>query len=1044
MATSSQSAADHGTREELVERLTELEAEKAAKEYARRAALNLAEDAILAKRQADELNEQLKQEIAERTRVEATLRENESRLHLIQSAGGIGGFDYDLQKDAAVCSPEYYSMFGLPDGAPVDKQTWPPLVHPEDRERILRLFTNAIRNGQTVSYEFRIIRPDNGEVRWISGRAAALFDEEGRSWRLVGGIIDFTDRKLSEARAAFRATLGTRLVDLSSPEELMRVFGEEVNGLLGASVCTFVEIDPAMGEVNVTADWHREGGKSLLGTYELREYVKPEFQEMMAAGNPVIIRDVGTDARVEDPAKLAALKIGALVNIPVVRLGRWEFAIGIYHERPYIWRDSEVDLMLEAADRIWTHLERARAERALRESEEKYRTLFETIDEGFALIELERDESGKINDIIYREVNHSFERHTGLADAVGKRVTEMFPNLDRSVIDIIQHVSDTGEPYRAEINVADIGRWFSVRYSRVGEAGGPNVAGVFEDITERKVAEEAERRKAAFEGYKLKLADALRSIGNPESIQFEAARVLGEHLGVHRVAYFELEGSEYVVLRDYHDENSVSLIGRYPVDIYGPWQRGEYEAGRVVVVTDTSVEPNFSEPEREAFVAIGVLGYIAAPLVKDGRLVACLGVYSPTPRRWTQEEIDLVKETAERTWAAVERARSETALRASEEKYRTLFDSMDEGYCIIEMISDNDGDPVDYRFIEVNSAFERQAGIKDVVGKRMLEFVPEIENHWLENYGSVARTGHPVRFANEYKGLNKWFDVYAFRPSTWEGPRIAVLFTDITPRVVAEEKLREAHEELEDRVQERTRELAQTNEVLSVEIEERRELERVRGELLQRIVTAQEEERRRISRDLHDHLGQQLTALRLKLSALSSAAGEVPAMAVQVRRLQEIADSLDREISFLSSELRPTVLDDLGLEEALRAYTSEWSEHFGVGLDFHSNFGTELRVASQIETHLYRIAQEALNNAAKHSRAEHVAVLLERTADGVVLVVEDNGVGFDPQNAVSPEQGHGLGMVGMRERANLIRGEIEVESAPGRGTTVYVKVRDRD
>jgi signal transduction histidine kinase len=269
-----------------------------------------------------------------------------------------------------------------------------------------------------------------------------------------------------------------------------------------------------------------------------------------------------------------------------------------------------------------------------------------------------------------------------------------------------------------------------------------------------------------------------------------------------------------------------------------------------------------------------------------------------------------------------------------------------------------------------------------------------------------------------------------------------VLFTDITDRVVAEEKLREARDELEDRVHERTHELAKTNEVLSIEIEERKQLEKARVELVQRIVTAQEEERRRISRDLHDQLGQRLTALRLNLTALRSTVSKDRNGNTLVQRLVEIADTLDSEVSFLSSELRPTALDDLGLEEAVKAYCAEWSGHFNVPIDFHSNFGATTRVDSEVETHFYRIAQEALNNVAKHAKATQVAVMLQKTANGAVLVVEDNGVGFDPATARAAESGHGLGLIGMRERANLIKGQLEIESELGRGTTIYVKVPD--
>ena len=123
---------------------------------------------------------------------------------------------------------------------------------------------------------------------------------------------------------------------------------------------------------------------------------------------------------------------------------------------------------------------------------------------------------------------------------------------------------------------------------------------------------------------------------------------------------------------------------------------------------------------------------------------------------------------------------AEAALRASEERYRTLFSSMDEGYCVIEMLFDPAGRPSDYRFLEVNPAFEIQSGMHDVMGKRMREFVADIEKHWLTNYGQVALTGESIRFANEYKSLGRWFDVCAFRLGGPDSRKVAVLFTDIT------------------------------------------------------------------------------------------------------------------------------------------------------------------------------------------------------------------------------------------------------------------------
>jgi signal transduction histidine kinase len=127
-------------------------------------------------------------------------------------------------------------------------------------------------------------------------------------------------------------------------------------------------------------------------------------------------------------------------------------------------------------------------------------------------------------------------------------------------------------------------------------------------------------------------------------------------------------------------------------------------------------------------------------------------------------------------------------------KYKYLFNSIDEGFCIIEMIFDSLGEPVNYRFIEVNPAFEKQTELKDAVGKLMLDLAPNHEKHWFEIYGKVALTGEPVRFINEAKALNRWYTVNAFKMGTMETRYVAVLFNDITEEVKAKRKLEEIME----------------------------------------------------------------------------------------------------------------------------------------------------------------------------------------------------------------------------------------------------------
>ncbi|WP_242059472.1 MULTISPECIES: ATP-binding protein [Nostoc] len=146
-----------------------------------------------------------------------------------------------------------------------------------------------------------------------------------------------------------------------------------------------------------------------------------------------------------------------------------------------------------------------------------------------------------------------------------------------------------------------------------------------------------------------------------------------------------------------------------------------------------------------------------------------------------------------------ERKLAESALRSSEERYRTLFESIDEGFCAIEMLFNENGTPNDYRFLEISPSFEKQTGLKDALGKRICQLAPNHEKYWFEIYGQVAITGEPIRFENQAVALDRWFDVYAFRIGQPKYRKVGVLFKDISDRKFAEAALRKS-EELKERI----------------------------------------------------------------------------------------------------------------------------------------------------------------------------------------------------------------------------------------------------
>jgi signal transduction histidine kinase len=207
--------------------------------------------------------------------------------------------------------------------------------------------------------------------------------------------------------------------------------------------------------------------------------------------------------------------------------------------------------------------------------------------------------------------------------------------------------------------------------------------------------------------------------------------------------------------------------------------------------------------------------------------------------------------------------------------------------------------------------------------------------------------------------------------------------------------------------------------------------------LSRQLVEVQESERRHIARELHDQAGQALTSLMVGLRLLEESADDGQAVTARVTELKGTVDGVLESLHRLAADLRPASLDHLGLVEALRQYVETFGLQHDLAVQFEAVGLEGERLSPAQETALFRIVQEALTNIARHAQATRADVLLERRDDRVITIVEDDGLGFDPDEAM---QGDRLGLLGMGERAEMLGGTLVVESSPGAGATLFVEV----
>ncbi len=621
-------------------------------------------------------------------------------------------------------------------------------------------------------------------------------------------------------------------------------------------------------------------------------------------------------------------------------------------------------------------------------SEDRYRTLFSSIDEGFCVIEKVETKPGEPLDFRYIEANPAFALQSGVDDVVGKTISQMFPDEPDEWYLTYEAIVRTGKPLRFERSLASHGRVLELYAFRVLDETKRRVGVIFKDITARKLAEEASARLAAIVQSSDDAIISKDLDGVITSWNAGATRLFG-------YTAREAIGQSVTMLIPAERLNE-------EVDILRHIRRGER-----------------------------IEHYDTIRLRKDGSLVDVSLTISPI--RDSQGNIIGASKIAR---DITERKDAEENLRRSEENFRTLADSMSQ----LAWMTDAEGWIFWYNerwFEYTGSTLEEMQGW----GWQKVHH-PSTVKKVTKKFKRHIASGEPWEDTFLLRGNNgeyRWFLSRAVPVRNDEGKIIRWFGTntDIDEVRRAEDILRLSREELEMRVDLRTAELADANASLKAQVAERQKSQEERIMLLKKVLTTQEDERRRIARDMHDHFGQQLTALRLQLELLENMCVE-DAMCEKVGETKEIAKQLDSDVSFLVWELRPTALDDLGLKDALAHYIEKWTAQFEIPAELHARDFDGTQLSDEAQTCLYRIAQEALNNTYKYAEAKQASVLLEHKNGKVAMIIEDNGIGFD--TAKKTNRRKGLGLIGMHERAALVGGTVEIESKPGHGTTIFVRI----
>lgn len=979
---------------------------------------------------------------------EEAIRRSNMRFDLISRTTNDAVWEWNLETGELWGNEMHQRLYGLKPEAPVPKENeWLNRLHPDDKERMIRLQAEALASDTNVFItEYRFRTADRG-YRDIYDRCYIVRNEQGKAIKLLGSMMDITERKKAEQA-------------ILESEETLRMI---MHSALDAIICIDLE-----GRITV---WTPQAEKifgwpvsEILGR-QLSDYIIPDRYKEAHRKGMENYRNGGTGS-----------VLGRMIEITAVNRQGTEFPVEL----------SIIPIRRESGDFFCAFIrditDRKKAETALKESEQKIRQIlsssaddFYVIDRQFNVVLINENARKNLLQVLNQEVN------------TGKNILEIFPADRREFIRENYEKVFNGERVEYEFSLETGGKpvWRRVAYSPVRDATGA-INGCFvstTDISERKKAEEdIVKTNARFNVVSKATSDIVWDLSIPEGTLWwndnyshnlgyppdkKAANLEEWFALIHptdlpgvrqrflaaidgpasswrdEYRYRKSDGSYLHMLdRGYIMRNDQgrayrmigSMVDMTPV--YEVQRKVVESENRLRAILDT--DPECIKLLDASCVLIDInkagLQMVEADQPEDvigkNLLTVVSDNHKAEARRLVGEaymgnegrlEFEMITLKGRTRWCEVslvpflnadgqitcvlgvtrdmtERKKAELELSRNEEKYRTLVEQAADAIALYDAAG---------KILDVNTGAVILLGYTrdELVAMNLSEVLTQEEF-----------TNNPVRYDILQRGKST---VKQRRMRRKDGSEVETevrsqqlpdgrflsIIRDQTERIRAEKELQQYYRQLK--------------------------------ELNAYLQNVREDERSNIAREIHDELGQQLTVLKMDISWLNKKlADKDPVITERLHGLIEMIDNTVRSVRRISSELRPSMLDDLGLPAAIEWQAQEFSKRTGLSIESDIEL-LDMKLPGKVSISLYRVYQESLTNIARHAGATEVKVCLKPVDDKLLLTVTDNGKGFLPKDIDNRKT---LGILGMKERVALIGGSCEIESEPGKGTHVRVIV----